>query len=208
MFRGQRVCERDQVARYARLLTALVLAAILASLFVGQAGAAEPNALSPRAQTVALDLSPSGPAAKTAQAREPVASTARRKKKKKRRRRPAPTAPAPAPAAPNPNATLSGHSDWSGAQVNLQHVAGGSWVNTSGGQSLSNASGNYGNTVVAGFTYRYYVWTRVYYTYNFGYGPVLCNQVWADTSPSVTTVGGRSYTGLDTTLQPTGPIGC
>ena len=81
-------------------------------------------------------------------------------------------------------------------------------MNTPGGHSVSNASGNYTNTVVAGYTYRYYVWFWNYLQYNFGFGPILCQQLWDDASASVTAVGGQNYPHLDTFLQPTGPIGC
>ena len=199
------------MARYVRLFSALALAAVLAALFGGHAGAAEPNRLPLKAQAIALDPPPSGSAAKTAQAREPVASSAKKKKKKKkkkrkRKRRPAPTAPT-RPAPPT-HATISGHTNWSSANVNLQHVAGGSWVNTSGGQTLSDASGNYSHTVLAGYTYRYYVWFRFYMPFNFGGVIIQCHQLWADASASVTAVGGQNYPNLDTFPQPTGPIGC
>ena len=128
----------------------------------------------------------------------------KKKWRKKCRRRTGPNSP----QAPKRWATISGHSNWSNANVNLQHVSGGSWVNTSGGQTLSDPSGNYSHTVLAGYTYRYYVSTWFYMQFNFGFGPVLCRQLWADTSPSVSVVGGRNYPNLDTFLQPTGPIGC
>ncbi len=81
-------------------------------------------------------------------------------------------------------------------------------MNTPGGQTLSNASGNYSHTVLAGYTYRYYVSAWFYMPFNFGGVIIQCHQLWADTSASVAAVGGQNYPNLDTFLQPTGPIGC
>ena len=139
---------------------------------------------------------------------DPVAHASKKCKKKKWRKKCRRGTGPSSPTARKTTATISGHSNWSSAQVNVQHVAGSSWVNTPGGQSVSNASGNYTNTVVAGYTYRYYVSALFYLQYNFGFGPILCHQLWADASPYVTAVGGHNYSGMDTFLQPTGPIGC
>jgi hypothetical protein len=143
-----------------------------------------------------------------------VASSAKKKKeKKKRRRRPGGgtgtgTGTGQPPASGPTTATLSGHSNWNYAHVYLQHLSGGGWVDTPGGYTLSNGSGDYGHTVAAGFTYRYYVYAMYYFPMTFGGVIIQCRQRWADTSPYANAQAGRSYTGMDAFLQPSGPAGC
>ena len=81
-------------------------------------------------------------------------------------------------------------------------------MNTPNGFTKSDAGGYYRHTVLGGYTYRYYVAVWDYLLYDFGFGPIWCRQLMNDYSPSVTVVGGHSYTGLDTFLRSTGPIGC
>jgi hypothetical protein len=179
----------------------IVSGLIIVFVLSASADAAAPPPVPPGSGPTALQITHAGSG--------PPNYERRKKRKKKRRRGTAVPAPAPGPASgSDPYATISGHSDWSSANVNVQHLDGGSWVNTPGGESLSDASGNYSHTVTAGFTYRYYVWFWYYMPFNYGGVIIQCHQLWADTSASVATVGGGIYPNLDTNPQPTGPIGC